>query len=130
MREWRLYRCDFGHSWTIRKDTSDPEASDDIVCAEGHEAVTCQKQVANDEVSFIFESAARIVDPATGRVGGAERWDLVVIDREGQEIARTPEPASWDTIVRYAAALKGKDPLRARDWAARLFKSPAGVVVR
>jgi hypothetical protein len=119
MQVFRVYRCDFGHEWVIHKGESVPEDERDVVCPEGHEAVTCHAEYPADEVQVLIRPAARIVDPVRQQRVLDGRYWLVLLDRSGAEIESSLDHYSWDDVVSLARLFRGKPAEDARRWWAR-----------
>ena len=115
MRVYRTYRCDFGHRWGVAGQTDVPESARDAVCADGHEAVTCQEEFPADEIQVLLRPAARVVDRVTGQVRDGGKYFLVLLDHADQELRTSRERYTWDEVVQLALRFRGKDRKRALD---------------
>lgn len=113
MREYRRYRCDEGHEWTLCRDSNEAERKPDGLCPQGHEAVTCSKELPADEVQVVLRPAARIVDAARGQVWHAGTYWLVLLDRADVELCVSRERYSWDDVIRLAGLFRGSSRERA-----------------
>jgi hypothetical protein len=116
MRIFRVYRCDFGHQWTVMCQQGDPEEAEDTCCPEGHEAVTCNEELPADEVQVLLRPAARIVDRVTEKVWLTGRYFLVLFDRTDRELCVSKEHYTWDQAIKLAGLFKGKPESRALAW--------------
>lgn len=119
MRVYRQYCCDYGHRWEVERESGDPERPDDTRCAEGHEAVTCNEAEPTDEVQVLLRPAARVVDRVKGQRALDDRYWLVLLSREGQELRKSSKHYAWDEAVSIGKLFRGKDPTRAMEWWAR-----------
>lgn len=113
MRVYRRYRCDHGHEWTVATQQDKVEGAADVVCPEGHEAVTCNEEFPADEVQVLLRPAARVVDRVTGMVSGSGRYFLILLDHADRELCASSKDFSWDDAVKLAGLFKGKDAARA-----------------
>lgn len=116
MRAYRRYRCDKGHEWTVLTEQDKAEVASEVVCAEGHEAVTCNEELPADEVQLLIRPAARIVDRVTGAVSNSGRYYLALFDSSDRELCSSSEHFTWDEAVKLAWFFKGKNASRALEW--------------
>jgi len=116
MRNYRRYRCDFGHQWEIEREQGEPEDPKDTHCGEGHEAVTRTDEEPADEVQVLIRPAARIIDKVTQKRGMEGRYWLVLLDRANIELLRSSAHYSWDEAVAIGKLFQGKGVSRALEW--------------
>ncbi len=115
MYDIRVYRCDYcGSGWEVRGRIGDgkPEG-EDPKCPKGHPAVVCMHETPADVVSVLFRSSARIVDSVTGRLKGEGHVWLVLLDRNGGEIAWSEDAFPWAEAARLGSRFNGKGVERA-----------------
>ncbi len=116
MRLYRRYRCDHGHEWTVVSQEGTREDADQVVCPNGHEAVTCNEELPADEVQIVVRPASRVADRVTGAVLHAERYYLVLLDRADRELCASRQHLSWDEAIQLSALFRGKSASTALDW--------------
>lgn len=114
MRVTRYYRCDFGHRWIVDgKRQGDPESPEEVLCQEGHEAITCQEKIPPDEVQILFRPETRVFDEPKGR------YQVVLLDREDRELCASEKHYSWEDAVQLANLFRGKPAEQAMKWWSR-----------
>jgi hypothetical protein len=119
MKEYRVYRCDFGHQWTLFKDKDDPEINSDCRCPEGgHEAITTSIDPAGDYVQIILRPAARIVDRVKQQVMFQGKYYLIITDLDRKEERVSQEIYTWEEACRLARIFEN----RSFDWALKLWE--------
>src|SRR5262245_27707808 len=65
MRIFRHYSCDYGHQWVVQRGDYDNEQPSDLICPEGHPAITGRVEFPVDDVQILISPAARVVDQPT-----------------------------------------------------------------
>ena len=114
MQTYAVYRCDYGHQWTVRRDLSEQEKTEDTFCPFGHEAVTCTIEKPADEVKILIEPASRITDPVREQVAFKGQYWLVLLDRDNSEILRSARIYPWEEVVKLGAHFRGRTPDQAQ----------------
>lgn len=115
----RLYQCDYGHHWVVQKQKGDAELPEDIICPEGHEAVTCREDEPADEVQLLIRPAAKIVDRVTGQRAHERKYRVLLLDRTGAEICRSNNMYSWEDAITVGSLFREKSVEQAVKWWAR-----------
>ena len=113
MRIYRQYRCDFGHTWTDVAKPGDPEMG---LCPEGHPVVTCSEETPADEVQILLRPMTRIINRVTSQTTDAGRFQLVLLDRNDNEILVSTKTYSWNEVVQLAGRFVGKSEEEATRW--------------
>jgi hypothetical protein len=62
MRIFCHYHCDCGHQWTVQRQHTEDEQPSDLICPEGHPAITGRVELPVDDVQVLISPAARVVD--------------------------------------------------------------------
>ena len=96
---WQLV-CDYGHAWG---GFFEEEADISMQCSEGHEAVTCSKQLPVDQVQIKITPAGRIADTITKKPTFERQVWIVVSDIQGSWEYQSQKIYSWreaEQIVR------------------------------
>jgi hypothetical protein len=84
MKVYRSYWCDFGHTWEVYVDEDALETEADVICPQGHEAVTCKTEIPADLVRLTILPAARIIGEGNlQRLYGERKFHVSISDREG-----------------------------------------------
>ena len=114
MIEYRIYACDFGHTWEIEKDVGSPELEEETVCSQGHPAVTMRREFPVDLATVVLEPAERIIDRVTGQTTHDSKVNVIVKNLENEEVSRTARPLLWREARRILEQLVFKSPDEAR----------------
>lgn len=113
--ELRVYRCDFGHEWSVRVDSAEPELVAHTFCSEGHEAITRVTMPPVDAVQVLIRPAAVVSDRVRGTMRFEEQYRLTLLDRDGAVILDSSSVFPWEAVVRLATVFRQKSESEARE---------------
>ena len=111
--------CDNGHRWTVQRPHTEDEQSSDMICPEGHPAITCHVELPVDDVQILISPAARVVDQVR-RQRILDGWYyLSLLDKTGKELCASKEHHDWVSVVKLAAFFRAKSIEQALAWWAK-----------
>jgi hypothetical protein len=116
MRVFRSYRCEEGHHWIVQRRVDEDEQPSDMICPEGHPAVTSRVESPVDDVQILISPAARVVDSLKGQRILEGHYYLSLLDKNGREICASKEHFDWDTVIKLAAFFRKRSVEFALAW--------------
>jgi hypothetical protein len=119
MRIFWHYSCDYGHHWVVQRGDYDNEQPSDLICPEGHPAITGRVELPVDDVQILISPAARVVDQLTQQRVLDGRYYLSLLDKTGKELCASKENYDWDAVVKLAAFFRDKAIEQAMAWCAK-----------
>jgi hypothetical protein len=119
MRVFRSYHCDYGHQWTVQRQHTEDEQASDLICPEGHPAITGRVELPVDDVQILISPAARIVDQLKRQRILDRRYYLSLLDKSGKELCASKEHYDWDAVVKLSAFFTNKTIEQALAWWAK-----------
>ena len=115
MKEWRRYTCDFGHSWEFYREHDAEEKPDDVVCPNGHEAVTRQIEPHADRTRITILPASRLIDSVTGRVAPEDSYLVLISQPDGSEERMSTKRYGWSEVIKITERFRNKEFSRSLD---------------
>ena len=119
MRVFRHYHCDYGHQWTVQRQHTEDEQASDLICPEGHPAITDRVELPVDDVQILISPAARVVDQLKRQRILDGRYYLSLLDKNGKELCASKEHYDWDAVVKLSAFFTDKAIEQALAWWAK-----------
>lgn len=118
IQEYRRYRCDFGHQWTVANDHAGSEAEHQPKCEFGHEAITCSIEKPIEDVIISFIPAGRVTDAGRGAEICRGRYYLLISNWDRTRELRTTNPATFDEVSNLAKRFEK----RSFEWAEKNWR--------
>jgi hypothetical protein len=119
MRVFRRYHCDYGHQWTVQRLHTEDEQASDLICSEGHPAITDRVELPVDDVQILISPAARVVDQLKRQRILDGQYYLSLLDKNGKELCASKEHYDWDAVVKLSAFFTDKAIEQALAWWAK-----------
>jgi hypothetical protein len=116
MRIFRHYHCDYGHQWTVQRQHKEDEQPSDLICPEGHPAITGRVELPADDVQILISPAARVVDQLKRQRILDGRYYLSLLDQNGKELCSSKEHYDWNAVMKLAAFFTDKAIEQALAW--------------